>query len=1112
MKKLTGVAAALISVLYLSGCDVDIKLPEGWADSPAEEPNNPPNDPNDPNDPPGEEPNDPPAEEPHKDYVEATAFAGPDELLVDYFDIEAGAAVGTPVLGKVQVEDNYRATFLGEDFADYSLTISDSSVFELEEIRTDGRLEGQLKVAEGATLTDGDVVELTVKLLDSDGAVQAEEKIEVNVVAETQWKTYLGKLTHEFELEERTWGKRYTEYSDVSPAEGIMSAEAVLTMIEDNDGKFTDLPVYGDDFYGSDDSLVSNKQNGLDLREASARIGGLGYALKTLDTIYTDTSPEYAEAKERLVSGITKAVVAFEKAMPLDGFDDSVYLNHSDKGHQWRFTDALTLPLVQVIEDLWTKADEDDAEAIEIIESFRNIFQISFSLLETYRGDTLNGEPLNQRYFMEKDLSQSPGANNDANRGHRMRTWSAILAAWRDYNRPITDKQWWYDYYKPFGEFTTCGAEDCADVTIQRKWKPKGSFKDLKTWIDTNRAEAYQYGQSGLLPDGSISHHIGTRQDLAMFAYGYIWMTEPLEAAHMLKGTPWEAGAETIDNSLEFMVKSMAPVIYKNGHDYQATGRSFMSKEIPVFGTERMVHDINDLLELGKDLKDGSTLSYQAEAETLKSNLQDGTHDMSGNFGFWNTEFMVHRRDGSEPWYASWRSQSIRVRGAESFKKDQGFHNGSGSLQVKVTGAEYGNAREDFDWHLQSGVTEEWRTDKIPLQSKDADVSGGISIEEYAGQNSDGENGLASFDYSTKMSYASAKAQKSAFFSDLGVLAIGDEIERDVKVGNNASKGDKPIVTTVEQALWSSDLTISYDGTATEVKTKGSSLEENKTFTTPIWIHQGDKGYIIWPQDSEEPTKLTLIGGDKVTDTYTVDTENATEEEPDVVHDIFAILLDHGVNPDANSDDYQYLVLPNVTAADMPDLYTTYTDEANFIAINKDTGNGTRVYGAVWTIDDKKLIQLAFRGKGNYELLKEYSGSTGKNMRVTVEEPLLVMLTEGDSDWTISVSDPTHHGAGIDPDTDEYSKFIYPLKDGANEKLVKVNWKVEEGDFTYPNQGYKKEDSPFAGQDVSVVKQSESSKTREITFSLPDMLDDEAYGLRAELYAGMSAVVTIGKE
>ncbi len=995
-----------------------------------------------------------------------------ERVFSEFFDINTGSPAGSKVTGRINLLRNHRAlgswNTLPESVPEgyqFSL-IGDGSdgMFTLNTVRdvSGDRVFGEFSVSPGQTALAG-IYAMRVELRHNNN-VKARFTINIHAVEKTQWEMYFERLTTYAMSESRLWGRNDLLY-------GSPELETILSHIESNNGRFTDLNIY---HMSTTDELLNERasKNIKEFETAAERIGGIGHALKALDT----GDQSYAEKRNRLIQAILLSFNAYASVLPVREFEDFSHdhspngISFSDRTHQWRFTDPVTLPLILSFEPLWADAQSGSPEARQFLDNIHNLFQIAFTLPYKHRYD-LEFDPsttLYTKFFLEKDLSQSPGAWSDANRHHRIRGWAAMAGLWKDYNRPLTDKPWWYSDYQPFSD---------RDTTLLNSWTPTGSFSDLKAWVDSNTTDALTIGNAGLLPDGTISHHTGLRQDLAMFAYGYEWLsTTPMKVAELLRDTQWSADARSIDNSAEFILKTIGPVIYKNGHDYQTTGRSFLSDSLGDFGSNKVAKDISTILS-GKTA--GTRLVFENELLSFQENLTSGSHELSGSFPFWNSEFLVHRRGGESesPWYASFSAQSIRVRGAESFDSAPGFHNGSGILQVKVSGDEYNNARFDWDWHLQPGLTEEWRNDPLPMQSQDE--QDGLSDEVLASVLSDGRNSIGSFKYSTKASYASTKADKSAFFSDAGVFAVGAQIRRDRKTGEYTSEGTDPIVTTVDQALWSTSL--SYDlGAGERSHPVGSNLNLRANITEPVWLHQDNKGYLIWPDDSGN-SELMIVAGSAVRDTYSKINKNTP---------VYSIIINHGISPDAESDNYQYLILPNVSRSSMPELLHYYSSESHFERISQDS-----IYGSRWIINDKQLIQLSFHRAGSVTL------SDGKT--IAVDKPALVQLQERDDSWTIATSDLSHHSRDDDPE--QKTDFRVLLKEGVNIINIDLNWNLQPGQYRYLTQGY--EQRYFQRQDITV--DSLRNGGSRLSINLPDSTDDQIYDLKEELYSGMTATVTI---
>ncbi|WP_163930421.1 polysaccharide lyase family 8 super-sandwich domain-containing protein [Paraferrimonas sp. SM1919] len=1002
---------------------------------------------------------------------EATENFGLQHVFADYFDI---TPADSQVTGKLQLALNRCSTFANsyyrsspdcENFShtDYLFKIVDGqnpNKFELVNSYDNQRLEGVLRVKAGESLTlNDDVAGLTIELYQASQLISRFE-IDIAVVAQTQQQQYMQKLTLFAEGESRMWGRRETTW-------GSPELEQVLTQIETNNGVFDDLGVYqitsAQQFLGREDKLNSD-----DLQEAAKRIGGLAYAFREL----SESQKADAASGKRILEGIILAFNAYAKLIPVDRWDDIGDgfggLDHSDRTHQWRFSDPISLAVIYAqpyAMELATGNSALKAHAQAFQQHLYVFSQINFALPYADRYDIIYqpGIDLKRRYYLEDALSQSSGAWSDANRHHRIRAWATMTGIWHDYNRPLTDKQWWYSDYEPMAAEAT---------TIFNQWQPSGAFKDLQTWLNTNTVKGKTFANGGIFPDGTISHHTGTRQDLAMFAYGYEWMaTTPIEVAELLKGTPWAMNSDTLEFSSEFMLKAVAPLIYAGGHDYQTTGRSHFSTNVDIFAQDKIIPSIDHILAVKEE---STELASEQPLIDFQQSLKDGSYQNSGNFAYWFSSFMAHRRGGGseQPWYASFSQQSLRNRGAESFGGDPGFHNGSGVLQVKVEGDEYSAARFNFDWHIQPGITEEWRSDILPMQSFYVGENIGLSTEVFAGTVSDLRNGIAAMSYSTKADYASAKADKMAFFSDSGVLAVGDNVQRDLNKTKTKyqSTGQYPIVTSVDQTKWSTDISLSTQ--AAVISGSLTSINQQISFSDPIWLHQGKKGYVVWP--NRDVSQLTIVGGDSLN--LSKGAGNATKA--------VAFVLDHGLNTLAKG--YQYMIFPNVTAAEMPQIMAQ--------AINQDVQIADGMYGVYW--QDQQLYQGVFYQAGTINF--------ADGVTLTVDKPALVQLTDQGDSWLLAISDPTHHSQAVDPDS--RSNFDAPLKVGENRIQLQINQSLQTGTYNYDTQGYER--IYFAKQDVEVTNNHSGTL---IEVNLPDDTDQQTYNYAEQAYSGMSAVVSISK-
>ena len=964
-------------------------------------------------------------------------------MFHDYFDIVSGSGPSSEVIGRINLERN-RNVAKSPVPGDYTFAvIEDDSggMFDLRAERdSDGRLFGVFSVADGQTTQTGSY-SLRVELRQG-STVMARFTAPVTVARRTQWDIYYDRAVDFVESRGRLTGRR--NYKDAEVATLIAELEA-------NDGAFEGMRFYNA-LTPAEWQAIGAQALGNDLQEAANRIGGLGRAYSESRTY---GPPGRDTDRERLRNAIYLAVIAYVDHFPLDDFANSEAIPYGDRTHQWLYSDPISGAAVLIYRDLIA----DLQNGVQLASAakgqlFRLLHWVNFDLPDGWR------MPSDIRYYLPQQLAESSGAWADGNRHHRMRSWATMPVIWYDYNRPLTELSWWYGDYEPFASENT---------SILPEWEPSGSFTDLQTWLETNARYAKRYGQSGISPDGSISHHVGRRQDLAFGAYGFPWMTgTTFEAASLLAGTRWEVSNEPYDHAVDFLLFAYPRLIYKDAIDFQTIGRGHYQESAAVYGSGNLTDGIGALFDARGA---GTTIARESELIALRAAMVNGMHEQSGNTAFWVNDYMVHRRGGAgeAPYFTSVKMQSARTRGAESFSNNQGFHNGSGVLLVKVDGDEYNDSRHRWDWHALPGVTEELRTDRIPKQS-DANE---FNPNHFAGVASNGRYGLAAFRYASDNTYTSAAASKGYFFTEDYVLTLGNGVKR---VRNTDRSNAEPIVTTLDQAAWDTNITYRLNGAGRDsVVRKGTDTDESFSITGNSWFHQDRIGYVILPAGN---ANVMLRGGDGVVDS------DPGDSGPDVFH----LAIDHGIKPngDGVASQYAYLLVPNVSAADMPAVMSRIEQ---FEIVNSAAVQGHR-YGD----GGAALVQLAFHEASAFMF--------DDGMTVAVDKPALVQLQKTSGGWNVTVQDPMHHADEVAiAAAHEFQHILLP---GANRITVEVSLPLRAGTYTYDTQG--PDVRSVEGQSVSVVN---NGGTSTLTFDLLDSLNAASYDYREELYAGMPAVVDV---
>lgn len=960
-------------------------------------------------------------------------------IFAHYFDISSGSQAGTAVTGKLNLKGNRRAPAQSPSASyRFELTSESSGWFTLENERdSDGRLFGVFRVKSGVTLPASGAADFIVELLDGDGRIETQQGT-IHVVDETEWQRFF-RHNREYVLSNsRMWG-RYK----ISAKKSLATVQALLR----NEGQFADLDFYDAPLKNVSDTKGWRKKYEKQLEEAARRIGGIAHTYATADTL------QNPGLQAEVARALGLAIIAYTESFPVEGFGDFNGIAYNNRTHAWRYTDPLIGGSVLIYPEIMRNDSLTDLR-VKLQEAFYRYFgNIAFSLTEGYRS------PDQYRYVLPREelLPLTSGGWADANRDHRIRTWSSMVAIWQDYNRPLTDLYYWYDDYEPWARYATA---------LLPEWEPSGSFADMKVWLDTNNQLAHRYFQSGILPDGTISHHIGDRQDFASNAYGFTWATGWLEFAEFLEGGPYEIEGHVFNSTADFLLYTYSSITYRGGLDYQTAGRSHGSDVLRHVGQKQLIPVIDKLLTLAAH--QGVEVARKDELLAWREALAAEQDSVSGNIAFWNSDYLIQRRatnSDSGGYYMSVKMQSARTKGAEGFGSDQGFHNGSGIVQVKVDGDEYDRARSALDWHVLPGLTEEWKTDGVPLSS----AQKAYNPNHFAGVVSDGVNGCAAFQYDRKDTYASAAANKAYFFRNDQLWCIGNSVRR------TRSGQGKPIVTTVEQVEWDHDLV--YDaGSGIKRLTVGASASEVFETDAPLWLHQDQVGYVVLPEIS---TTVTLKTGEAIQPSVSASDSNKSKghlygevlkakgdiERPNLFH----VSIDHGVKPSNGTDTYAWVTAPGISAEDMPDLAKQLVE--NYTVVNEASHQVVYDQGI-------SLIQGVFYESGYYDLSDDLS--------VSVSHPALLQLCRSQAGWQVSISDAMQD-------------------ETLSEIEVELSLKLQAGSYAYATQGMIVES--VDGQIVTVSESASGGTVLKV--ALPDAGDEAVYGHRQQLFVGMPVSVLI---
>ncbi|RZK91799.1 MAG: silent information regulator protein Sir2, partial [Pedobacter sp.] len=881
-------------------------------------------------------------------------------IFANYFDIAVNSPKNAEVVGRIHLERNKDVpTKPIPKSYQFAITQQNGNLFAVKtQFDPAGRIMGVIFTTQKLSDKMLGNQQLTVVL--KDGAKQLNSfPVKVKVVKETLWQTLFNRYK---DVTLTTASGRMFGRKKPSDAE----VEQIIANLEASKGEFKQ---YGFYHKNPKDYKPVGKSIEYDWEAVSDNIGGLGYAYAT--------SKKYGPEgnlveREKLKKAIYSALIAYTEAVPVEGkdviIDGKPIGNCTGDGfanlklynlieeqvvtHQWVISDALIAPAVHLMPQIIAEMKQGDKQAESVYYDLVRFYQ-------TAMAEVANRRDVNdptERWGKITDTLRSSGAWADANLGHRSRMMLALPIMWADYNRPMTYVQYWYsDYYK---------GVPLKDMSFSPGWSPNGVMADVAHWMTKYKVPAHQYIQSGFQPDGTVSHHIANATDAAMVAYGFEWLTDAFVGFNQFKNTDFKLPNSAYQFPADRLERVYPKIIYKNRLDFLISGRSY-GDDLNKFVTQTYLEAIEDLKSSESENTKTTNL---AELDDIYKKIKSNKHEYSGTDAYWVNEFLIHRRGEAEkPFYVSLKLKSKRTVGAEDFGKiRKSWYAGYGILPLKIKGDEYSEkVLANMDWHALPGLTEEWRTDAIPVGHAQASLPGDNDV---AGVTADGKAGVGIYHHLPREIYSSVSAYKSYYFVGDKIIAMGNNIKR-FRPGQQ-----KDIVTTIEQSSFINPLTIFSDGNK-EVINPGNGVDLKYDINGPMWLHSGDKGYIIFPEGKEQ---LLLKTGKVI---------NITD--PSIASKVpnFIISINHGVNPDATKG-YFYGLVPNVTADEMSAVAEKY---ANDIIYKKDA-NAHGVF-----VQSEKTWETAF--------FKASSISLG-NTTFSAESPALLILKDAGNSWKLTVSNP----------------------------------------------------------------------------------------------------------
>jgi len=476
---------------------------------------------------------------------------------------------------------------------------------------------------------------------------------------------------------------------------------------------------------------------------------------------------------------------------------------------------------------------------------------------------------------------------------------------------------------------------------------------------------------TGFTPDGSwIQHNAGGAQNY-WIGYGVHWINHVLTYAKTTKTSKWKLTQNEWNTLADYYLDGIQWYYYKNHGALNISGRHNALKQVPIDkGSIR-----KDVLRI---LKDGHVNTTKTEAlKALLKRHQDKqfAHIDSTKY-FWNTDLLIHSTPKA---YFAIKMLSNRTTGCETSESERAhgknnFLSGDGSTIIYASGKEYDKARIGWNWRAWPGITAIQKTGKLPLSPWGKES---ISLNQFAGGLSTGEQGLAAFQYDRKNSYVNLKANKAYFTFDNKMLALGNGINK-----NQTDTFD--VWTTINQTERKGDIYYQINGKKGKIKTNKSKNLEFKKINQISWVHHNNTGYIIYPDN--KASSIKLFAEERTGNWSDLDGRYANKKNQIESTSIFQVSLSHGAKP--NDADYAYIVIPGI---DIKTLQNTLKKLPTIIQ------NNEKAQAIQYDTDSYMIV---FYEAGEVTLQNTY--------KITVDKPSILHLKKEMNTWQIHISDPLH--------------------------------------------------------------------------------------------------------
>ncbi|MCI4666761.1 MAG: polysaccharide lyase beta-sandwich domain-containing protein [Bacteroidia bacterium] len=519
------------------------------------------------------------------------------------------------------------------------------------------------------------------------------------------------------------------------------------------------------------------------------------------------------------------------------------------------------------------------------------------------------------------------------------------------------------------------------------------------------QTQAPNYPHTGLTTDYGWHQHCSQGGQMLWGNYGLVFLSDMTFYTEIVGGSQWDLSAAQYQEIYTSIKEGMELFLYKTTMDLSVAGRIVLNPQ--KYGQGRQFGNLmRELARRATLSPHGFTQAQYNELMDLRLRSIDPNRPqvVSKSKFFFASDMLVHARTDNH--------LVVRMCSRRTGAKELGigyptlnYHMADGATYFRIDGMEYLEARLGMNYTSIPGTTCEQKTGQPTI----AGANTMNSANDFAGGLSDGTHTLGAFQYDRSHPYSSIHANKGYFIFDDAFAFLGSKIQQ---VGTASGE----TWTTLNQAERRGEVTYDTGTGKRRISLSTNTQRDFNNISQISWFHHDDIGYIIIPNGGVDLKLWAEVRSRRWRD---IDQSNSDNSLRNV--NMFQLSINHQRNP--QNEDYEYIVIPNVTALQTESIANNLP-----VQILKHSQNAQVVYKP-----SVQLCQAVF-----YSANQNFNTPWGFGVRA--DKAATMMLRSDSTKVYLSVSDPRQVENQITITLDgEYSGPGVTYNASVNESEVVVN-------------------------------------------------------------------------